>query len=225
MAVASNAKALKNDLRQARARAAELEKRVEDLEGWMSQAVWIDPGRQQGAPCLGGHRIPVESVIAFVEGDTGSEDVALIAYPQLTREQIKLAVWYHGRYADTDRTCRWPRPVIHIDLAVSWGRPMVGNAPVGVFERVLAGEGLMDVADDYGINRRQALTACWWLGMHDDDFADWWARWADQTHAALATTDDTDTVCAHIPDPPTMCDPDDTGYRPTEDVHVQGELL
>lgn len=225
--MASSAKSQANHLRQARARVAELEQRVNDLEGWMREAVWIDPGRMQGTPCLGGHRLPVESVMSFMEGDTGSEEVALIAYPWLTRKQIKLARWYHQRYADSDRTCRWPRPVIHIDPGVSWGRPMVGGAPVGVFERVLAGEDLMDVADDYDITRRQALTACWWLGSHDDDFVDWWSRWADETHAALATADDGDTVCEHIPDPPSMGDGDEDEpvCRPAEDIRVKEGLL
>lgn len=141
-----------------------------------------------------------------------------------------LELWLdHARtsHMPDDRTCRWPRPVIHIDPGIEGGRPMVAGAPVvSVAARILAGEPLEDVADDYGINRRQALVACWWSGTHDDDYTDWWARWADQVHAALAAADDTDTVCAHIPDPPAMTDePDEPAYRRTEDVPVKKGLL
>jgi uncharacterized protein (DUF433 family)/plasmid maintenance system antidote protein VapI len=191
--------------REALARAAELEQRVAALERWMSEAVWIDPGRMQGAPCLGGHRIPVSSVMSFLEGETGGEETAMLAYPQLTVEQVRLARWYHDRYAGQDCTCRWPRPVIHVDPAVAFGRPMVAGAPVAsVAGRILAGEPLEEVAEDFGLNRRQALVACWWAGSQDEDFTDWWARWADEAGAALATADDGDTVCQHIPDPPSM---------------------
>lgn len=135
----------------------------------------------------------------------------------------------HARTSQTptDRTCRWPRPVIRIDPAVAFGRPMVAGAPVAsVAGRILAGEPVAEVADDFGLNRRQALVACWWAGSQDDDFADWWARWADEAGSALATADDGDTVCEHIPDPPTIADcANEDGYRPVTTINVAGGLL
>lgn len=219
--MASSAKTQATRLRQAKARIAELEQRVTDLEGWMRSAVWIDPGRQGGRPCLGGHRLPVSSVMSFL---AESEEMALHAYPHLTVEQIRLARWYHDTYADQDRTCRWPRPVIHTDPGVNGGEPSIGGVPVTVIAgRIAAGEPATDVAADYRLTRREALTACWWCGSTLDDFADWWARWADSASLILGTVSDDDTVCADLPDPPLMGD-DDGPVRPVENVPTGGLL-
>lgn len=61
----------------------------------MSDAyVWIDPARKSGEPCIGGHRLPVEMVIATVW--RSGLDEALHCWPQLTRGQVLVACWYAG---------------------------------------------------------------------------------------------------------------------------------
>lgn len=186
--MANKAKAQARELRDAQARVAELEERLAELEAYVQAAVWIDPGRQGGVPCLGGHRIPVESIVQILDGDTGSEEAALRFYPQLTREQVQLALWYHDRYADTDRTCRWPRPVIHIDPGIRGGRPAIAGVSCEAYaERVHAGESLDEVADDYGVTREQVLLACWWIATMERQprWAKAWENWGGQAHLSL----------------------------------------
>jgi uncharacterized protein (DUF433 family) len=56
-------------------------------------AVWIDPGRCSGEPCVSGHRIPVELVIGSVWWH--GVDSAMGTYA-LTREEVLGACWYAG---------------------------------------------------------------------------------------------------------------------------------
>lgn len=49
-----------------------------DLEGnqILREAVWIDPDRMGGKPCLMGTRFPVSSVIAELAGGTNIKEIA-----------------------------------------------------------------------------------------------------------------------------------------------------
>lgn len=57
-------------------------------------AVWIDPARRSGEPCVGGTRIPVNMVINIVW--KRGLDVAYECWPDLTRQEILGACWYAG---------------------------------------------------------------------------------------------------------------------------------
>ena len=53
----------------------------------LERAVWVDPGRMCGAPCFRNTRVPVQSLIDFLEaGETIEEFLAL--YPSISREQV-----------------------------------------------------------------------------------------------------------------------------------------
>lgn len=62
------------------------------LRRWLSRCIWIDPERMGGEPCLGGTRIPVAAVTAYI--DAGLRDRILEAYPSLTEDHIAVAEWY-----------------------------------------------------------------------------------------------------------------------------------
>ena len=50
-------------------------------------AVWVNPRRMSGAPCFRGTRVPVQSLIDFLEGgETLGQFLAL--YPAVTNEQV-----------------------------------------------------------------------------------------------------------------------------------------
>ena len=53
----------------------------------LDRAIWVDPGRMSGAPCFRNTRVPVQSLIDFLEG---GESLAgfLSLYPSISREQV-----------------------------------------------------------------------------------------------------------------------------------------
>lgn len=55
--------------------------------------VWIDPARRSGEPCIGGHRLGVDCVVASV-WDSDVEN-AMDLY-SLSRGQVLVACWYAG---------------------------------------------------------------------------------------------------------------------------------
>ena len=55
----------------------------EELEA----AIWIDPQRMSGTPCFRNTRIPVQSLIDFLEGGE-TVDEFLSLYPAVSREQV-----------------------------------------------------------------------------------------------------------------------------------------
>jgi uncharacterized protein (DUF433 family) len=60
-------------------------------------AVWVDPGRRSGEPCIGGTRIPTHMIASLV-WDGGFELVRQ-GWPYLGVEQILGACWFevtHG---------------------------------------------------------------------------------------------------------------------------------
>ena len=53
----------------------------------LDMAVWVDPARASGTPCFRNTRVPVQSLIDFLEsGETLDEFLAL--YPSISREQV-----------------------------------------------------------------------------------------------------------------------------------------
>jgi uncharacterized protein (DUF433 family) len=50
-------------------------------------AVWVNSGRMSGAPCFRNTRVPVQSLIDFLEGGETVE-AFLVLYPSVTRELV-----------------------------------------------------------------------------------------------------------------------------------------
>jgi len=53
----------------------------------LDQAVWVNPRRVSGAPCFRHTRVPVQSLIDFLEGGE-TIDAFIKLYPPITREQV-----------------------------------------------------------------------------------------------------------------------------------------
>ena len=53
----------------------------------LDEAIWVNPQRMSGTPCFRGTRVPVQSLIDFLEGGE-TVDEYLQIYPAITREQI-----------------------------------------------------------------------------------------------------------------------------------------
>jgi uncharacterized protein (DUF433 family) len=53
----------------------------------LDQAVWVNPQRMSGTPCFRGTRVPVQSLIDFLEGGE-TIDQFLNLYPSITRQQL-----------------------------------------------------------------------------------------------------------------------------------------
>ena len=53
----------------------------------LDDAVWVSPQRMSGTPCFRGTRVPIQSLIDFLEG---GETIAafLSLHPPITREQV-----------------------------------------------------------------------------------------------------------------------------------------
>ncbi|MGO9261750.1 MAG: DUF433 domain-containing protein [Bryobacteraceae bacterium] len=53
----------------------------------LDEAIWVSPQRRSGAPCFRGTRLPVQSLIDFLEGgETIDEFIRL--YAPISREQV-----------------------------------------------------------------------------------------------------------------------------------------
>ena len=58
-----------------------------ELKTALDRAIWVDPARMSGAPCFRNTRVPVQSLIDFLEGgETIAEFLTL--YPSISREQV-----------------------------------------------------------------------------------------------------------------------------------------
>jgi uncharacterized protein (DUF433 family) len=58
-----------------------------DQKARLEEAVWVNPQRMSGAPCFRNTRVPLQSLIDFLEaGET--IDQFLNLYPAITREQV-----------------------------------------------------------------------------------------------------------------------------------------
>jgi uncharacterized protein (DUF433 family) len=59
---------------------------AEQKAAW-DKSVWVDPARMSGAPCFRNTRVPVQSLIDFLEGGE-TIDEFLTLYPSISREQV-----------------------------------------------------------------------------------------------------------------------------------------
>jgi uncharacterized protein (DUF433 family) len=58
-----------------------------DQKHRLDEAIWVSPQRMSGSPCFRGTRVPVQSLIDFLEGgETINEFLQL--HPAVSREQI-----------------------------------------------------------------------------------------------------------------------------------------
>ena len=53
----------------------------------LDEAVWVSPRRMSGTPCFRGTRVPVQSLIDFLEGGE-TIDEFLKLYPSISRQQL-----------------------------------------------------------------------------------------------------------------------------------------
>ena len=53
----------------------------------LDEVVWVNAQRMSGAPCFRGTRVPVQSLIDFLE-DGETIDQFLQLYPSITRKQV-----------------------------------------------------------------------------------------------------------------------------------------
>ena len=58
-----------------------------DQKSRLDEAVWVNPQRMSGTPCFRGTRVPVQSLIDFLEGGE-TLDQFLALYPSITRQQV-----------------------------------------------------------------------------------------------------------------------------------------
>jgi uncharacterized protein (DUF433 family) len=62
----------------------------------LDRAIWVDPGRMSGAPCFRNTRVPLQSLIDFLEsGETIEGFLAL--YPSISREQVLAVMDFANR--------------------------------------------------------------------------------------------------------------------------------
>ena len=53
----------------------------------LDEAIWTNPARLSGTPCFRGTRVPLQSLIDFLErGETTNQ--FLVLYPSITRQQV-----------------------------------------------------------------------------------------------------------------------------------------
>jgi uncharacterized protein (DUF433 family) len=55
----------------------------------LDEAIWVSPQRLSGLPCFRGTRVPVQSLIDFLEGGE-TIDQFLVLYPSISRKQIMI---------------------------------------------------------------------------------------------------------------------------------------
>jgi uncharacterized protein (DUF433 family) len=53
----------------------------------LNEVIWVNPQRMSGAPCFRDTRVPVQSLIDFLEGGE-TIDQFLQLYPSITRQQV-----------------------------------------------------------------------------------------------------------------------------------------
>lgn len=61
---------------------------TEHLRDYLDSCIWIDPGRQSGAPCFGGTRIPIVTV------DSLPDNAIRDWYPTVTDQHIATLRWW-----------------------------------------------------------------------------------------------------------------------------------
>jgi uncharacterized protein (DUF433 family) len=58
-----------------------------DQKSRLHEAIWVSPQRMSGAPCFRNTRVPVQSLIDFLEGGE-TIDQFLKLYPSISRQQV-----------------------------------------------------------------------------------------------------------------------------------------
>jgi uncharacterized protein (DUF433 family) len=58
-----------------------------EQRGRLDEAIWINPRRMSGTPCFRGTRVPIQSLIDFLEGGE-TIDQFLELYSSVTRQQV-----------------------------------------------------------------------------------------------------------------------------------------
>jgi uncharacterized protein (DUF433 family) len=53
----------------------------------LDEAIWVSSRRMSGTPCFRGTRVPIQSLIDFLEGGE-TIDQFIEVYPSVTREQV-----------------------------------------------------------------------------------------------------------------------------------------
>jgi uncharacterized protein (DUF433 family) len=67
-----------------------------DQKNRLDEAVWVSPQRMSGAPCFRGTRVPVQSLIDFLEGGENI-DQFLKLYPDIAREHVLAVLDFANR--------------------------------------------------------------------------------------------------------------------------------
>ena len=57
-----------------------------DQKALLDDIVWVDPDRMSGEPCFKGTRVPVQTLVDHIEGNSTLDDF-LQGFPSVTREQ------------------------------------------------------------------------------------------------------------------------------------------
>lgn len=57
-----------------------------DQRAPLNDVVWVDPERLSGTPCFKGTRVPVQTLIDHIEGNSTLEDF-LAGFPSVSRKQ------------------------------------------------------------------------------------------------------------------------------------------
>ena len=58
-----------------------------ELKGRLHEAIWVNPQRMSGTPCFRATRVPIQSLIDFLEGGE-TIDEFLKLYPSISRQQV-----------------------------------------------------------------------------------------------------------------------------------------
>jgi uncharacterized protein (DUF433 family) len=61
----------------------------------MESCIWIDRGRQSGAACFGGTRVPVATIAGLL--DEVDDDTIRRWYPSVTTEHLETLRWWLDR--------------------------------------------------------------------------------------------------------------------------------
>jgi len=67
-----------------------------DQKNRLDKAIWVSPQRMSGAPCFQGTRVPIQSLIDFLEGGE-TIDGFIKLYPPITREQVLTVLDFANR--------------------------------------------------------------------------------------------------------------------------------
>lgn len=88
-----------------RDRLAEVTAERDRLAAYLDLCVWVDPARMGGKPCVGGTRIPVDMITAYVAD--GMYDELRAGWEEITERQILVACWHAGIYGDRPEWWDW----------------------------------------------------------------------------------------------------------------------